>query len=441
MSIHPDSAAPQRPGLGRPSLISLVGFSYFPVSAVARLPLSMLTIGVLTYLVDVANFATAGAVAAIAGIGVAIGAPIMGSASDRWGQRRTLLVVAVLYAAALAWVLAAGTTNELGPNLTLAALAAGLTAPQAGPMTRVRWIRRLGGRGPAKTAALDSAQSYESTVDELSFVCGPALVGILAALTTPAVPLWVALVLSLVIVPWFALHPSSHAAAPHGGLHPLSEDASGGEHPASGLHAQQARIPYALIGVLLLGMLSIGTIFGSLATTSTAFADETGHAGSGGLVYATMGLTSGLAALSVSKWSPRFTPSRRWLSCSLLLVPMLALLWLPAQPWQMALVFLAVGAPIGPVLVTVFAIAGRHTPMRRLGLIMTMLSAGITLGTSIGNWIGGILADAGGHSSALWVSMIAGIVLFSVGLIQAAVSGRLDAKTSRMGVEASGKVS
>jgi predicted MFS family arabinose efflux permease len=402
----------------RPSLMSLAGPSYFPVSALARLPSSMLTIGVLTYVVDVAGVAQAGLIAAIAGIGVALGAPVMGMASDRWGQRHTLLVASVAYAASLGWVLAAGGLSDSIPALAAAALVAGLTVPQAGPMTRVRWIRRLGGRGPGEAAALDSAQSYESTIDEMSFVLGPALVGLLAAATAPAVPLWVALVLALVAVPWFALHPTAGAAAPERGgpRGARSEVPDGAEGSSSSLTVVRARMPYAIITVLLLGMLSIGTIFGSLATASTSFAEEAGRDGTGGLIYATMGITSGIAALSVSKWSPRFTATRRWLTCAAVLMPILASLWLAGEPLTMSLLFLAVGAPIGPVLVTVFAIAGRVTPVRRLGLIMTLLAAGITLGTSIGNWLGGILAQNGGHSATLWVSMSAGVVLFAVGL-------------------------
>ncbi len=86
-----------------------------------------------------------------------------------------------------------------------------------------------------------------------------------------------------------------------------------------------------------------------------------------------------------------------------MLVAALALMWLPSVPWQMVVVLLFVGAPIGPILVTIFKVAGDHTPARRLGFIMTLLSAGITLGTSIGNWVGGEVANAGGHSAAIWV--------------------------------------
>lgn len=100
-----------------------------------------------------------------------------------------------------------------------------------------------------------------------------------------------------------------------------------------------------------------------------------------------------------------------------MLVAALALMWLPSVPWQMVVVLLFVGAPIGPILVTIFKVAGDHTPARRLGFIMTLLSAGITLGTSIGNWVGGEVANAGGHSAAIWVAFGAGVSLLVCGVL------------------------
>ncbi|HET8994150.1 MAG TPA: MFS transporter [Rhodococcus sp. (in: high G+C Gram-positive bacteria)] len=387
----------------------LVGSAYFPVSALARLPLSMLVMGVLTYVVaSSSDFASAGIAAAVTGVGVAVGAPLSGIASDRWGQRWALLVSTAVYVLAVLAVLAAGDPGgdapALSPGLLAAAFVAGIVVPQCGPMTRVRWIRGLSSRGSEH--AVGEAQGYEGTMDELGFVLGPAAVGIVAALFGAAAPLYVLIALTVIVVPWFALHPSAQFAAPADGVDPLGE----GEFSS-------AKVSWAPVSVLFLGMLGIGTIFGSLATTTAVFADETGHPGSGGLIYAALGLTSGAAALSVSRWSGRLSASVRWTACALVLIPALALMWLPSVPWQMAVVLLFVGAPIGPILVTIFKVAGDHTPARRLGFIMTLLSAGITLGTSIGNWVAGEVANAGGHSASTWVAFGAGMALLACGVL------------------------
>jgi len=388
----------------------LVGFAYFPVSALARLPLSMLVMGVLTYVVaSSSDFAAAGVTAAVTGVGVAVGAPLFGIASDRWGQRPALLLSTPIYVVAVLAVLAAGSpaggVGGLSPSLLVASFIAGLVVPQCGPMTRVRWIRGLSARGSSRAVA--EAQGYESTMDELGFVLGPALVGIVAALFGAAVPLYVLIALTVVVVPWFALHHSARFASPESGTGPA---------PGGSRSVERDTVQWGPVGILLAGMVSIGTIFGSLATITTVFADETGHPGSGGLVYAALGLASGAAALSVSRWSERITVPARWIGCAVLLVPALALLWLPGAPWQMAVVLLFVGAPIGPVLVTIFRVAGDHTPARRLGFVMTLLSAGITSGTSVGNWVGGALAGTGGHSAATWVAFGAGLSLLACGV-------------------------
>lgn len=404
----PRSAAPadDRPA-GFGEFFALMGWPYVIASGLARLPQSMLTIGALTYVaVGASDFTTPGAVAAIAGVGVGLGAPISGTLSDRLGQSKVLWVSVVLYVLALAGLLWAGSQRHgpvtLDAPLVVFALLAGMVAPQVGPMTRVRWIRRL--TGPRNRATIDLAMGYESTVDELGYVLGPALVGIVAAAAGAPIPLVIAGVLALLAVPAFAFDRSAAAGA-------AVRHASGHEATAP------VRMPWAFLAIGIAGMLGIGTIFGSLATTMTVFADETGHPGSGGLIYAAMGITSGLGALSTSRWPARWGSAFRWVLCAAIAVPMSALLLLPTEPWQMALGMMLVGAPIGPILVTIFAASGQRTPPARLGLAMTLLSASITLGTSVGNLLGGTVADGAGHRAALGVTVVGAVALLVFGLV------------------------
>lgn len=52
-------------------------------------------------------------------------------------------------------------------------------------------------------------------------------------------------------------------------------------------------------------------------------------------------------------------------------------------------------------------------------LVMTLLSAGVTLGTSIGNWASGSLAETGGHAASLWVTFAAGCAVLVSGVLYA----------------------
>lgn len=393
------------PATGFARLIALVGWPYLLFSGLARLPQSMLTIGALTYVAaGASDFTTPGAVAALAGVGVGVGAPLMGAASDRWGQRKVLLVSTIAYVLALGGLLLAaaprGGDVRLDAPLIGAALLTGMVVPQVGPMTRVRWLRRL--TGVDDRATIDLAMGYESTVDELGYVFGPALVGIVAAAAGAPIPLVVAAVLTLLAVPAFAFDRSGDLVN-----RPAHHEANAG---------RPARLAFGFLAIGILGMLGIGTVFGSLATTMTVFAEHSGHPGSGGLIYAALGITSGLGALSVSRWPARWSSAARWVGCAALAAPVSLLLLLPTEPWQMALGMLALGAPIGPILVTIFAAAGQRTPPARLGLVMTLLSAAITLGTSVGNLLGGTVADGAGHRAALGVTVTAAAVLLLVGL-------------------------
>lgn len=98
-----------------------------------------------------------------------------------------------------------------------------------------------------------------------------------------------------------------------------------------------------------------------------------------------------------------------------------ALLFLPTDGWGMVLVLLALGLPVGPVMVTVFAIGGLVAPAGRLATVMTALASGIVAGTALGSSIGGQLAQEGGHNAAFLVSAAAAAALFVLGAAAAAV--------------------
>lgn len=124
--------------------------------------------------------------------GKALYSPRLGRLVDRYGQRRTLLVsLAVHSAGTLALVIS---TQLSAPNWILLATAAlsGAAALQVGSLVRARWSALVGG-----SPALEAAFALESTLDELIFVLGPALVTGLALGVAPGAGLLGALVLEV----------------------------------------------------------------------------------------------------------------------------------------------------------------------------------------------------------------------------------------------------
>ena len=371
----------------------LAGRGFIPVGLLARIPLAMLTVGTLTLVTSVSgSYALGGTTAGAVGIGSALGAPVLGTLADRHGQRLVLLISAALHTAAVvALILAAaaiGAAAAFSPALFFAALVSGASCPQVGPLARVRWMA-LTSRGTAarNKRDLDTALSYESTADEVTFVLGPALVGILASLVAPWLPLVLAAVLTATLVPAFAVH-HTHRAVP------------AGRTPAAGRRA--GRLPAAVI-LPILAMVCMGTFFGSTQSALSSF--SAGFAGSelAGLLYAVMGLSSAAAALSVAYWPQRFSLSWRWLLCAAAMAVLAVLLLVPSSMGAMVAVLLILGIPVGPVMVTVFAVGGAVAPAGRLGTVMTALASGIVAGTALGSAIGGQLAEAHGHTAAFLV--------------------------------------
>lgn len=392
----------------------LAGRSFIPLGLFARLPLAMLTVGALTLVTSITgSYAWGGTAAGAVGIGSALGAPVFGALADRRGQRPVLLVAAVLNTLAVlaligaAW--AAPAAGSFPIAVIVAAFIAGASCPQVGPLARVRWMALTSrGKSPDTGQDLDTALSYEGTADELTFVLGPALVGILASLVAPWLPLALAAAMTLTLVPAFAVHPT-HQVVPVNRRTAQSRNAP--------------RIPAAVV-LPVLAMVAMGTFFGSTQTALSSFSASFATSEIAGLLYAVMGLSSAAAALSVAYWPRRFTPAYRWLISAALMAVLALLLLVPGSLGGMIAVLLVLGLPVGPVMVTVFAIGGLVAPRERLGTVMTALASGIVAGTALGAAIAGQLAQSHGYQSAFLVTVGAAGGLLVLGAVAVAVLGK-----------------
>lgn len=404
-------------------ILALSGRGFVPLGLFARLPLAMLNVGVLTLVTAVSHsYAVGGFAAGAAGIGSAMGAPLLGFIADRIGQKPVLIVAAVAntiflgLVIALSYGIAGSEAGFDGVNIgwiLLASWLAGASSPQVGPLARVRWmalVRKV--PESRREGALDTALSYESTADELTFVLGPALVGILAALITPWLPIVLAAGLTLSLVTAFALHRTVHAVA-----------AQRGGKIAPELVGQTDRWIWLKVAVPVLGMVCMGTFFGSTLTSLSAFtgsvAADSGGSELAGLLYAVMGLSSAAAALSVAYWPRSFSQRWRWVVLAAAMTALVGLLLLPSSIPAMVLVLFLLGIPVGPTMVTIFSIGGLVAPRRWLGTVMTFLASGIVAGTALGSSLAGSLAEASGYREAFLVSAGAAVMLFVLGTLAA----------------------
>ncbi|CAL9408230.1 hypothetical protein SUDANB121_01612 [Nocardiopsis dassonvillei] len=394
----------------------LAGWPLLSATFMARLPISMSLIGLLTLVTGTTgSVAAAGAVSGAFALGEAVGGPVIARFADRHGQRLPVLVMSLVDAVLIGLLVAAVLAGYDLPVLAGTAALAGLCLPQIAPMARTRWvvlIRERGDRGAERERSLAAAMSVEGVLDEAAFVLGPALVGVLTVLVSPTASVLGAAVLIGVFGTLFALHPT----------------APPGSAPVRG---RGGRIAVPALLVLAVPMFCQGLFFGGMSTGVTAFAAASGHGDLSGLMYAVMGASSAVAGLLMASLPAGFALTSRARAAAAGLFLLSLLLYLPHSALTLALAVFAVGAAIGPHLVTLFALVERAAPASRLSQSMAIVLSSLILGQALGSAAAGSLADAHGHPGAFALATLGGLVSLAVTVL--AMRSRWYGRTSEPG--------
>ncbi len=377
---------------------TLAGGSRLPaVSFLARLPAALCPTGTLLVVTARSGIGTAGLVAGALWVGQAIGGPLIGRLSDRRGQHAVVLTAALSNAVALLLLVAAVLTDR-PPALQAACSAlAGLTVPQIGPLSRSRWVRLAEQRADGQ-GLIGAALSMDATLDEISFVAGPALAGLLAFTLPPVSGLLLAAALIAVFGTLFALHPSGSPAVA------ASRTPAGPPPP----------LPPVLRPLLALALLQ-GMFFGSANAGVNAMAAS--DPGVAGLVWATMGVSSALVGLLVTaRPGPLPLPSRlrRSLAVQAVLAPGLLLVHTPSAA---ALVLVLVGTAVAPTLIALFSLAASRAPAQRMAEVMTWLGSALIIGQGLAAVAAGQLAHRFGCTASFGLSCAATVLALVVVLL------------------------
>lgn len=403
-----------------PTVIGTVGAPYFPIALIARFPYAMMVVGVLTLVVSArGSLSLGGLTSAMVGLGTALCGPLIGAAADRFGQRTVLLAAASVSSLALlamAWI----AYSPLPPAAVLiSAFFIGATGPQVPPMSRSRLVGIIMNRLPAarQQKSLNSTMAYESAADELTFVFGPLIVGILAATMGPAAPILGAAVLTLIFVTAFALHRSAYDAR---------HTASGQEtpDPVSSLFDRSLLI-------LVLGVLGVGFLFGSTLTSLTSFMDDMGQPERAGLVYGAMGVGSAIFALGVVLFPERFSLRARWATFGALILVGAIALHLVEGMAGVVVVLLIMGIGIGPTLVTLFSLMAQRSPRGRSATAMSIASTSVVVGQSAASAVTGSLAENYGTTTATLAPLVAAVTIMVAACGNWAIAGTRRAAQER----------
>ncbi|MER7986574.1 MFS transporter [Streptomyces noursei] len=373
------------------------------VSFLGRLPTAMCQLGSVLLVAETSgSLTTAGLVGGALAAGQTVAGPLIGRLADRHGQRPVVLIACWVNALAVAALVTAALARTATPPLALLGLLAGASVPQIGPLARTRLVA-LAHRARADDRLVSAALSLEGTLDEVSFVLGPALVGLAATLVHPAVALGLAAVLLAVCGSAFALHPTAVA------VRPAADRAPRTARPA------RTRMPRAVHAMRVSTALQ-GAMFGACQAGITALTERLHQPAQAGLVYAAMGVMSAVAGLSLALVPARIGLPARWRAAAVALIVLSVPLLFVRSMGALYLVVVVLGVAFAPHLITLFGLTERLVPATRLAESMAFLTSAVVGGQAVALALSGRLADTHGPSAAFAVAVGAAVLVLVVAL-------------------------
>ncbi|MET8418025.1 MFS transporter [Streptomyces sp. NPDC005134] len=387
------STVSDRPGYGQ--LLRIPGaWTFLLPGFAARQPFAMLTIGiVLLVRHTTGSYGSAGAVAAVTGVSMALFAPQSGKLADRIGQRAVLLPGVLVHAASVSALTALALADAPVWLLFVAAVPTGASVPQVGPMVRARWAALLGAAPGRKASPLMStAAAFESVTDEFTFVIGPVLATALCTGVHPAAGLIAEAALTLMGGLLFAAQRRTQPA--------VRATTSG----ASERHTSALSVPG--VRVLAVAFLGIGAVFGGMQVSLTAFAEEIGRPGANGLLYGIFAAGNMLAGIACGAIAWKSGPRRRLIAGYAALTLTASGLWAVHSVPLLAGLGLLVGLSIAPALISGYTLVEALVPASARTEAFTWLTGAVALGQAAAVTGAGRLADAHGASTGFVVPLV-----------------------------------
>ncbi|WP_250309923.1 MFS transporter [Gardnerella sp. Marseille-Q2328] len=184
-------------------LFSLNGAKSFCVAgAIARLPMSMIALGIVLALNHLYNnWTIAGAMSASYVLAQAAVTPVYAKLFDRFGQRKVGVIALTAQVVAMISFAFAALFRVPLALLFVLAIVMGVTQFAFGALVRTRWAYSL--RAESDDSLLNVAYALESGIDEIVFILGPILAAWLATSVHPVSQLFVPVLASGLGGAWF----------------------------------------------------------------------------------------------------------------------------------------------------------------------------------------------------------------------------------------------
>ncbi|MET8248273.1 MFS transporter [Streptomyces sp. NPDC005202] len=363
----------------------------------ARQPFAMLTLSIVLLVQHTTgSYGAAGATAAVTGVSMALFAPCSGRLADRYGQRAVLVPGVLAHALAGLTLTALALAHAPLWALFAAAVPAGASVPQIGPMVRARWGVKL-----KDSPLMTTAAAFESVTDELTFVVGPLLATALCTTVTPAAGLVTEAALTLVGGLLFAAQKRTQP--------PVSV----GRH-ARVEHASALRVPG--VRVLIVTFLGIGSVFGGMQVSLAAFTEAIGEPGLNGVLYGVFAAGNMVSGIVCGAIAWKVAPQRRLVIGYTALALAASALWTAHSVLLLAALGLLVGMCIAPALITGYTLVEGLVPAGARTEAFTWLTGAVALGQAAAVTVAGQLEDRLWDGAGFLVPMT-GTVLALVTLV------------------------
>nr|BEK63931.1 MFS transporter [Kitasatospora purpeofusca] len=290
------ASAPPRDPSARPGYRAVLGAPHagrtFGAALLGRLSYGVVPLALLlTVREATGSYSAAGAAMALFALASVLLSPVRAGLVDRHGPRRVLPPMAVLYGALLLAVVAATARPGVAPAAVGAlVVAAGACTPPLGPVMRTFWRRLL-----PDPALLRRAFSLDGVAEELLFVTGPLLVGLLLPVVGPggAVVVGAGLLLAGALL----LVASPVAAGGPGG--PGEADAPDAAAPSAGRRRRTPLGGGRALRAAVLASAVTGLALGALDLMVLAFAEDRGRPEAVGWILAALSAGSAVGGLGL----------------------------------------------------------------------------------------------------------------------------------------------
>jgi predicted MFS family arabinose efflux permease len=370
----------------------------FATSIIARMPLAMLSIGLVVHVQRLTgSFAAAGVVTGVYAIALGVGGPLLGQLVDRRGQTLVLLASASAAAALLAAIAVLSTGAPLALPVALAA-GIGVATPPVGACLRTQLPALL-----SDPNAIGSAYAFEASVVELTWIFGPPLALCIGALWSTGAALAVGGLVLLLGTGSFAAQPASHSWQP--------------PRPARRPRGGALRTP--AMRTLVIVLVAVGVLLGAVEVAVTAAAKTLDGTTAAAPLFALWGAGSFAGGLLAARLGGG---ARTGAGVGLVLCALTAgsLALIPAAGSMVALgaVLVLAGAAISPTEAALYAMVDAAAPAGTMTEAFAWLATAMEVGGALGAAGAGTLIDRAGPTAAFALAGGAGALAILTTLLR-----------------------